>query len=353
MKIRRTRIKMKNTINNYTYRKYPFNFYGLFLGFFLFILFLAVPGQAWEDRDTSETSFQRFQFEIYGGYSTLDPADFNLLARTDTQTREFIYDGYYNFLQQAGYSRSWDKMVGDYRGIESAQPAGFRLKYRLNSLLSLSLGLRVLSKTQLSDPSFRYMRTTQYWERYMDESQYISYSLSASGYTPMLGVHLEKYFGPVFGLEGHLAAGPVFARCRYNAQWHSEWVYMNSAPYIVFYEEDSSLEQEGSGTGIALETGLRLNMCIGGRFGIFVGGSYIYQSAGNFSGTGKEISNNHTTEWEGQWAMKRETLVAFWGEQLLEFPTNYWDDKTGGIRSRNFKLDLSGFQLQVGLFYRF
>jgi hypothetical protein len=46
-------------------------------------------------------------------------------------------------------------------------------------------------------------------------------------------------------------------------------------------------------------------------------------------------------------------MTAAWGEIDLELPTNYRPLNSDEGRARDFELDLSGFQLRLGLSLRF
>jgi hypothetical protein len=297
---------------------------------------------------------KKLQIEIYSGVSSLKPGDLNLLPRADALSQEFLYEGYNNFLYNNRYIIAWSEAsAGEYQEITNGIPLGIRVKYYLNSSLALSLGFRYISREQTSNPSFYYLRTQPDGEEYMDKKDFSLYTLSARGYAPLIGIHLEKSLSKIMTLEGYVAGGPLFTRCRYAVQWQSELLDINTDPFLMLYEETGSLEQEGEGTGISLEGGVRINVSLGNHLGVFLGAGYIYQSAGDISGKGKEVRGSITREWDDIWAIKQENLISFWGEQTLEFPTNYWQDETGGTRARDFTLDLSGFQIQMGLFFRF
>lgn len=292
----------------------------------------------------------RFQIEIFGGYSNLGAGDLNRLPETDFQTQAFMYDALYDFLRANGYINSWAAEVeGEYRKIANGFPFGFRLKYFLGPSVGLSVGFRSIARTMDSNPSFRYTRTNNNATVQVDQKEYSLYTLSARGYAPMLGIHLEKRLKKGIAIEGYIAGGPLFARCRYAAEWSTALVDVTNTP-ILLYEDDGSLEEEGTSTGIAAEGGVRVNVPMGNRFGVFLGVGYAYRSAGNISGKGREVRGNRVQEWDDGWGIKEERLVTYWGEQALTFPTNYWNQ---GTRAGNFRLDLSGFQLQAGVFYRF
>lgn len=304
--------------------------------------------------DKNENGKKRLQIEIYGGISSLTPNDLNLLPQADALTQEFLYDGFTIFLYLNGYIDSWGKWtLGEYQKITRGMPLGLRIKYYLSSSLAFSVGFKYLAGKQNSNPYFGYRRTEFNGDQYLDATDYSLYTLSAHGYAPLLGIHLEKPISKSLAVEGYTAGGLLIARCRYAAQWRSELVYLNTNPHTLLYEEKGSLEQKGKGTGFVVEGGVRVNVYLGNHLGIFLGAGYAYQSASNISGKGKEVMGDTTREWDDQWAIKREYLVSFWGEQILEFPTSYWQDETGGTRIRDFTLDLSGFRLQLGLFYRF
>ena len=76
----------------------------------------------------------RLQLELYGGIAYMNPKDLNLLARAEEQYND-IY-----FIQQLRWMQGY--MVNDLPRIQSVIPAGLRIKYRLSSVLALSLGIR-------------------------------------------------------------------------------------------------------------------------------------------------------------------------------------------------------------------
>jgi hypothetical protein len=271
--------------------------------------------------DTDADGKKRLQIEIYGGISSLTPGDLNLLPAADALTQEFLYEGLNNYLYTYGYIISWGKTSeGEYKKFAKGFPLGLRIKYYLSSSLAFSVGFRTMSRTQNSNPSFGYRRTDIYRDEYMDRKDYSLYTLSARGYAPLLGIHLEKPISKGLAVEGYAAGGVLFARCRYAAQWRSELLYLNTNPFTLLYEENGSLEQEGNGTGFVLEGGVRVNVSLGNRLGIFLGAGYAYQSAGNISGKGKEVTGDNTREWDERWAIKREHLVSFWVNKSWNFP---------------------------------
>ncbi|MCP5106681.1 MAG: hypothetical protein GY950_25075, partial [bacterium] len=156
---------------------------------------------------------KRLQIEIYGGISSLNPGDLNLLPQADALTQEFLYDGFTIFLYTNRYIDSWGKWSqGEYQKITRGMPSGLRIKYYLSSSLAFSVGFKYMAGKQNSDPSFGYRRTEFNGDQYMDATDYSLYTLSARGYAPLLGIHLEKPISKGLAVEGYAAGGVLFAR---------------------------------------------------------------------------------------------------------------------------------------------
>lgn len=294
----------------------------------------------------------KFQIELYNGYASINPSDLNLLPQSDTLLREFYFPRHLEWLHTSNYIAAWSgETGGEYKELKHGFPLGLRLKYHLNPTLAISVGFRSLSRTEESTPSYEYIQSSKF-SSYLDKRTYEQYRLSARGTAAMLGIHLKTRARGRLSFEAHAAAGPLFARCNYVSQWNSEFtnLFISSTP--VLFTESGSLTQEGDGTGIAIDAGVRVNISLGRSFGLFLGAGYAYQSVNNISGVGREDRNGQITDWDGKWRIKTETLSASWGQQLIIFPTSYWpeDDTAPG---ETFKLDLSGFQLQVGIYIRF
>lgn len=186
---------------------------------------------------------------------------------------------------------------------------------------------------------------------YTDE--FLNYTLSAKGYIPSIGIHLGKEITSSFRLEGFLTGGPLFAECMYLMDWSSGWHGSDLSGDFGNLEE-GFLEEKGSGTGLALQAGAKLDFNLAKNYGLFVEGGYAYQSVSDVSGPGTRSLPSHRDSWEGEWAMKQDIKVQPWGTARFLWPSNGWD-LFGGTwwRARDFKLDLSGFQVKIGIYYRF
>ena len=123
------------------------------------------------------------------------------------------------------------------------------------------------------------------------------------------------------------------------------------------FEQSLSQKMEGKGTGLALDAGLQMNIKLIKRIHLLLEGGYAFQYAGNLSGPGSSVSGyddsnsngfTESTVWEGPWAMAEGFLDQEWGNVNFSYPTNQYG--TEGLS--DFRLDLSGFQIRLGISFR-
>jgi hypothetical protein len=342
------------------------------IGFLVLLFWVINPQMTWAERDNHKKidevksalsqsgdtdathSFDRFQVELYGGIIFLNPEDLNLFVSHDKSMQEFFYDSYFDYLVAADQIRSWTKNQGEERKeVRRSYPIGGRLKYFISETIALSLGFKYQTTTHSMDLDYQYFRNELSNERYNESIRYSPYSLSAKAYIPTLGVHLLKKLNNSFVLEGFLCGGPMFADCRYFSDWSYEWVTEGQGYRYVTFNRTGVLEEEGSGTGISLDLGGRFSYPIVSSFEIFLEASYAYQVVKSISGPGREEMDGRSATWDGRWGMKSEAVATAWGELETEFPTAYWPNDSEEDRIRDFELDLSGFQLRLGLSFRF
>ncbi|MGD9347330.1 MAG: hypothetical protein PVH84_15800 [Candidatus Aminicenantes bacterium] len=299
-------------------------------------------------------SFDRFQVEFYGGIIFLNPQDLNLFVSHDARLQEFFYDSYFDYLVATDQIQSWTRNQGEERKeITRSYPIGGRIKYYISETIALSLGFKYQTSSQNMDLEYEYFRNELSDERYNEAIRYSPYSLSAKAYIPTIGVHITKKLKDTLTMEAFISGGPMFADCRYFTEWSYEWVTEGPGYRYVTYNRNGVLEEKGSGTGIAVDLGGRFSYPIISRFEIFLEAGYAYQVVKSISGPGGEEMDGRSTTWDGRWGIKRETVAAAWGELEMEFPTAHWSDNSEEDRVRDFELDLSGFQLRLGLSFRF
>jgi hypothetical protein len=343
-------MKIVNIKNN------PHDLASRLVGLFL-LLFLAMnPLGVWADKTDDDSIIRRkkFQIELYGGFSTLNPSDLNLLVSYDNGIQTFFYDAYLDYLQTNSQIQSWTKTQDKERQkIKRAFPFGAKLKYHLNQTVAVSLGFTYLTSRHGSDIELQYTRDEFPNQQYIEESVYSPYSLSAKAYIPTFGIHIMKKIKDTLTVEGYLTGGPMFVRCHYVSDWSYEWWIQGTNYRWLTFQSSGTLEEKGSGTGIALDVGGQLSYPVFKSLGVFLEAGYAYQAAKNISGGGREVKDESTETWDGRWGIKREAISAPWGDFVLDLPTSYWPNDINGGKLRDFELDLSGFQLRLGLSFRF
>ncbi len=289
------------------------------------------------------TGMERFQIELYGGISFINPKDFNLLSQAEEQYND-IY-----FIQRLRHYGGY--FVNDFPKIRETIPAGLRLRYSVSEKLSFSLGLEgfIQNKKSTIEGSFGYSSTAS--ENHT--KKYDPFRLGLSGYSAMGGAHYRIPVGSKTDIEVGAAAGWAFAEFDFYSNWSYRAVYEGTD---ISYDsiDGGILEGDGSGNGFAAQAMLRLNRMLSRRLGFFVETAYTYCRLKSIEGTGREtrISLPGENTWEGAWGIKREEISVPWGNADVDVPTNYWVGWTASQRERDFVLDLSGFRLVLGICFR-
>ncbi len=149
-----------------------------------------------------------------------------------------------------------------------------------------------------------------------------------------------------------LAAGPMFASLRIVESQY----YKKTDAGGYFTEWQQVYDMKGRGVGVAVEAAARLALEIMPRFSLYVEGGYALRSGSRFSGPGSSAyqyrdanaaQNPLQLQWEeGPWRTRRVELHGVGGDVGYTLSGNEFDrnENTG-----RFRLDLSGWQLAVGL----
>ncbi|MBN1272921.1 MAG: hypothetical protein JXB26_11695 [Candidatus Aminicenantes bacterium] len=322
---------------------------------FLVILgaWLALPGyvQANTEKRGSNSIRGRFSLEILGGYGMSNPSDLNRFVDADNSYQNFVYDDYFDYLLSKGSIEGWTKNnIGERKKIKNVLPLGIRVRYGLFDFLAVSIGFQYYQRNHSDDLTFQYNRDEFYDEEYIEDLFYKPYGLSVKAYLPTVGLHVYKHIGQNLTAEAYVFGGPLFAECSYSSDWAYNWYIQGPGYTWLTYESEGFLEYDGSGTGISVEAGGRIGFQLSRRLGFFLEGGYAYQTVSSLSGSGKEINDGLTETWEGEWKTKPEMLTAVWGTLNIKVPTNYQTNREG---LENFKLDLSGFRIKVGISWLF
>jgi hypothetical protein len=292
----------------------------------------------------------RFQFELFGGPAQPGLSAFNCLVDYDNRIQDFSYDRLFDSLRQQRGIISWAKnQPSGRKKIALSFPLGMRFRYRVSRRFSVSLAARASLGRRETDFSFEYTRRESFDYEDRESVKYFPYLLSARALAVLAGVHYNMSAYRKLTLEAFLAAGPVFADCRYSSDW--EYVWHRQGPDMDFDVSRISghLEEMGKGTGIAADMGARIQYPVMKRLALFLEGAYSYQVVKKITGKGRENRGDVETAWEGRWAIKKEIIAAPWGTLEAEFPTNYWPEGSTSSRVGDFRLDFSGFQARIGL----
>ena len=289
------------------------------------------------------TCEERFQIELYGGISFVNPKDFNLLSKAEQQ-----YNDIYFIERLRSYNGYF---VNDFPEIKEAIPGGIRFRYHVSEKFSFSLALEGFfqKKKHTFEGSFYYSSTAS-----EDHTKrYDPYQLSLSGYAVLGGIHYRLPVGSKTDIEVGAAAGWAKAQFDFSSNWSYRAFYQ--APTITYDSVDGGiLEGDGSGSGFMGQATVRLNRMLGRRIGFFVETAYSYCRMKSIEGSGREIRIGTPGEatWEGTWGIKKEEIHVLWGDKEVLVPTNYWDGWIESQRERDFVLDLSGFRLVLGIVFR-
>jgi hypothetical protein len=297
----------------------------------------------------------RWQIELFGGFSRINPRDLNLRATFDDMYGSFYGEDLFQYQVDEGQIQSFVKTNegGKANYLRHSIPIGIRLRYAIMNWFDLSFGFSYFTGARES----RYKNIFEIVENggstalYTDEL--LSYSLSAKGYIPSVGVHLGKKISSLLRLEAFFTGGPLFAECSYAMDWASGWPLSDSNGDFGNLQE-GTLEEVGKGTGLSLQAGAKVDFNLSKRYGLFIEGGYAYQKVSDLSGLGTRSLPSHRESWEGDWAMKQDIKALPWGTAHFLWPSNGWDFFQGTWwRARDFELDLSGFQVKLGLYFRF
>jgi hypothetical protein len=297
----------------------------------------------------------RWRIEMFGGLAKMSPDDLNLRATFDDMYNTFYADDYFQYQKEQGEIVSFVKTNdgGKANLLKHSIPVGIRFRYSITNWFDFSLGLTYLTGTRKSSYKNRFEVVENEGPTALYTEEFLNYTLAAKGFVPTVGIHMGKRISPSLRLEAYFTGGPLFAECLYSIEWNSEWPASGSSGDFGNLEE-GLLEEKGTGTGLALQTGVKMDFDFAKHYGLFMEGGYAYQAVSTVSGPGTRSFPSHRDSWEGEWAMKQDLQIKPWGTARFLWPSNGWEIFGGTWwRARDFELDLSGFQVRIGIYYRF
>ena len=269
--------------------------------------------------------------------------------------RSFYYDDQFNYQVRQDLIQSYTKANtgGQVKLLQHAIPLGIRLRYDINEWLGVSFSLNRFSGSRTSTFKNAYEILELNGSTSVYSTDYQRYQLQAGGYVPALGLHLGRNLARDLKLEAFASAGILFGNCKYSID------YLTQSPDTISMgdlanSESGLLEEKGKGRGVALEIGAKIEWRAFRQAGFFAEAGYAYQTVSSLSGSGSQTVPTDRSSWEGTWGIKQQVVEKPWGVGRFLWPSNAWDGFNGTWwRSRDFVLDLSGFQLKVGLFFNF
>jgi hypothetical protein len=288
---------------------------------------------------------EKLQIEVYGGIAFMNPNDLNLFSEAEQQYNELYVIQRLNWMQ--GY------FVNDFPKIKSVLPGGLRIRYRLSSVFTLSMGVEGFFKRseRSLEGTFSYVYSGVQTERHT--KSYDPFRLEVSGWSVLGGLNYRFPVGALTDLEVGAGAGWTFADFKFRSDWSSAIDFFGSA-YDFSALDTVSLRGDGSGSGFTARAVVRLNRELSRRFALFVEAAGTYCRIVSLEGGGRE-SRNTTGEdtWEGVWGIKKEEIRLSWAEADVLAPTNLWEGWPAQQRERDFVLDLSRLNLVLGIQIRF
>jgi hypothetical protein len=296
-----------------------------------------------------------WRLELSGGLAAIDPADLNLRGTFDRMYSQYYGYDYMAYRVNQGEIASFTRTTegGEFRPLGRSLPFQFRVRRSLARWLDVSLGFSYISGSRRSSFADHYAVTELGGGTLNYVDSFDEYTLTVKGYLPSAGVHLGGKISPSLRLELGFSGGPLFAECRYFVRYQSDVPWPGAdGPQDVSH--DGTLEEKGKGSAAAFHLGLKADYLLTRRSGVFIEGGYAFQSVRGVTGPGTRSDTGQRDTWEGEWAMKQMVKVEPWGTGRFLWPSNGWELFGGDWwRARDFKLDLSGFQARVGVFFRF
>lgn len=325
----------------------------VFLSIGLLVFFLLVTG-GWLYSQTERTVIDGFQLEWMGGISLGGPGDLNRLVQYDQALQDLQYDQYLQFQQDAGWITGWQKTTdGGRKEINHGIPFGLRVRYHLNDRIAFSLGVHYITMGRPLEFTHEYDLEYGSYPSRSYRFTHTPYRVTANGFSPLAGIHYKHKLNDTFKVEGYFTLGPVVANCKYENIYLFEWLYKGSGDPYVLWDQKRELKQVGKGTGIALTAGGRLNMAFHKKWDIFLEAGYHFRMITRLTGLGFQEIDAFAQSWNGRWILVEETITTDWGEITQKVPTNLAEGWPEEQVVGDFKLNLSGFQISVGLSFKF
>ncbi len=323
---------------------------------FFFLLFLA-SGMTLQAGERHRGWFVEGSF----GFALLDPEDLNARAEAQGKLTAFNYSDYFEWAQRTAngaFMYALEASAGsDLRRIREGFPVSMRIGRAVSRRIAFFAGLQWLDRrrtsTLLQKFSISDLRPGQVTPGdYTTEITYPDYFLAARAWIPHLGVEIDMFQIRSWTAGIRLSAGPMFASLRTIEERRVKKT--DSSGYWT--ESWTVSDMKGKGTGVAAEAVARLQLPVSPRLGLNIEAGYALRTGLGFSGPGfyeyqyrdaNAASDPIRMQWEeGEWRTRRLELHRSWGDLEYVLSGNDLGDNSD---TGKFRLDLSGWQLAVGL----
>ena len=293
--------------------------------------------------------FANFSLEIYGGFSKINPTEFNSISRYEESYLKFFYFDKYEFLygKDATTTRTGDSRIGS---LDRALPFGVRLTYRISPTLTLSLGIQRVKGDRNSTAGMVVAAPDGSGAEY----RLPSFRLLASAWIPEIRATFGWNLPAALRLELFMGGGPMFAECRSAFERRDIIIDTQGRRY----ETRTTMDMTGRNTGICGELGARLRIRPVKFLSLFAEGGFAFRHTSGLKGPGTlrtEIRNPgaepivHSENWDDKlWCLVQYYDYRDWGRLYGSMASNkYIVYDWGGTHA--FSLDISGFQLKAGI----
>jgi hypothetical protein len=291
----------------------------------------------------------------------LNPSGLN--ARADAQERQTAFNYRDNFewaRRSAGgtFSYTLEEPAGSgLPRIHSGFPVTLRIGRAVAPRVAVFAGLQFLDRGRTSTLQQAYEVSDRRPDQvspgdYELSIAYPGFFMKARAWLPQLGVRFDLLQRRSWTGGVRLAAGPMFAALRLI----EERRYKRTDADGYWSESRYRFDMKGSGTGAAAEAAVFLALAVSPRLQLALEGGYALRTGTRFSGPGTYESQRRDanaaedptrSQWEkGDWRTQAAEAHQPWGDLYTTLPGNYF---AGAPNAGKFRLDLSGWQLALGL----
>lgn len=320
---------------------------GRYLTIFVIVFLTLTSGWA-KDKD------KKFSLELYGGLSIFSQKDVNL-------HKSYTENYYNNYLD--GQYKMKDDYYGPYHrtdikrnsflnipGIKNGVPLGFNIRYKVSERFSVSLGMRyVMRQTGMGKTPHtqEYSANNIFRGNVVNKYSISEYKNSLEMFIPNVGFKWDFLKKRGFSLSFIGNIGYIRAKFK-NSYKGSRSQHIDGRFAHGFNDQ---YEMEGTGNGLMLEGGIRMEADILKNTSLFFETGYSYKKIFSVSGSetfktdilqagGSSYSSSYTTK--GDWRVI-DGLDGYKGVDVYERDNGF----------KKFAAKLSGIFFRVGVKFRF